>query len=65
MKKVTKKLHKFIDSISAVGPSNMSDDNGMIYYSRTDGSYLTRVGLEGDLDFLLKLGITEQIQDAW
>lgn len=62
MKKVTKKLQKFIDSISTIGDSEISDDNGRIYYSRVDGSYLTRVGMENDLNFLLKLGVTDQIQ---
>ena len=37
----------------------------MIYYSKIDGAYLTRVGMEKDLEFLLKKGITEQIQDGY
>lgn len=66
MKKVTKKLQKFIDSISTIGDSTIKDpiDDGRVYYSKTDGSYLTRVGMENDLNYLLKLGITEQIQSA-
>jgi|TARA_R110000822_G_scaffold6851_14_gene28715 hypothetical protein len=63
MKKVTKKLQKFIDSISEIGDSNIPDDGDKIYYSEVDGSYLTRVGMENDLNFLLKNGITEQIQN--
>ena len=62
MKKVTKKLQKFIDTISIIGDSNIPDDDGKIYYSKVDGSYLTRVGMENDLNFLLKRGVTEQIQ---
>ena len=62
MKKVTKKLQKFINSIANVAPSTIPDDDGDIYYSKVDGSYLTRVGMENDLNYLLKLGITEQIQ---
>lgn len=65
MKKVTKKLQKFIDSISVIGDSNISEDDGKIYYSKVDGSYLTRVGMENDLNFLLKRGVTEQIQDGY
>jgi len=65
MKKVTKKLQKFIDSISIVGESTIPDDDGKIYYSKIDGSYLTRVGMENDLNFLLKRGITEEIQDGY
>ena len=60
--KVTKKSQKFIDSISTIGDSNIPDDDGRIYYSKLDGSYLTRVGMENDLKFLLKYGISEQIQ---
>ena len=65
MKKVTKKLQKFIDSISTIGDSNIPYDDGKIYYSKVDGSYLTRVGMENDLNFLLKNGVTEQIQDGY
>tara|TARA_B110000285_G_scaffold12584_1_gene12464 strand:+ start:1125 stop:1736 length:612 start_codon:yes stop_codon:yes gene_type:complete len=65
MKKVTKKLQRFIDSISTIGDSNIPDDDGKIYYSNVDGSYLTRVGMENELNFLLKRGVTEQIQDGY
>jgi len=65
MKKVTKKLQKFIDSISTIGDSNIPDDEGKIYYSKVDGSYLTRVGMENNLNFLLKRGVTEQIHDGY
>lgn len=65
MKKVTKKLQKFIDSISTIGNSNIPNDNGKIYCSKVDGAYLTRVGMENDLNFLLKIGVTEQIQDGY
>lgn len=64
MKKVTKKLQTFIDSIAIIGKSDIPDDDGEIYYSKVDGSYLTKVGLEKMLHFLLKRGITEQIQDG-
>ena len=63
-KKVTKKLQKFIDLISTVGESDIPNDDGKIYYSNVDGSYLTRVGMENDLGFLLKLGITEHIKSG-
>lgn len=62
MKKVTKKLQKFIDSIATIGDSDIPGDDGKIYYSKVDNSYLTRVGMENDLNFLLKKGVTEQIQ---
>ena len=63
--KVSKKLQEFINSIANVGKSNIPGDDGMIYYSKIDGAYLTRVGMEKDLEFLLKKGITEQIQDGY
>lgn len=65
MKKVTKKLQQFIDSISTIGDSTIPDDDGKIYYSKVDGSYLTRVGMENDLNYLLKLGVSEQIQSGY
>tara|TARA_R110000824_G_scaffold75477_1_gene191575 strand:+ start:68 stop:688 length:621 start_codon:yes stop_codon:yes gene_type:complete len=65
MKKVTKKLQRFIDSISTTGDSKIPNDDGKIYYSKVDGSYLTRVGMENELNFLLKRGVTEQIQDGY
>lgn len=64
-KPVSKKLQEFINSIANIGKSNIPDDDGKIYYSKVDGAYLTRVGMEEDLNFLLKRGITEQIQDGY
>ena len=61
----SKKLQDFINSISTIGNSNIPNDDGKIYYSKVDGAYLTRVGMEKDLNFLLKRGITEQIQDGY
>lgn len=64
-KTVSKKLQEFIDTIANVGNSDIPDDDGKVYYSKVDGSYLTRVGMEQDLNFLFKRGITEQIQDGY
>ncbi len=63
-KNVSKKLQEFINSIAIIGNSTIPDDDGKIYYSKIDGSYLTRVGMEDDLNFLLKIGITEQVQNG-
>lgn len=66
VKRISKKmLMSFIDSIAVVGESKIPDDDGKIYYSKIDGSYLTRVGMEDDLKYLLKMGITEQIQGGY
>jgi len=64
-KTISKKLQEFINSIATIGNSNIPNDDGKIYYSKVDGAYLTRVGTENDLNFLLKRGITEQIQDGY
>lgn len=62
-KKVTKKLQSFIDSIATVQKCKTEGINDeMEYASKTDGSYLTFVGLEKDLEYLMKRGISEQIQ---
>jgi hypothetical protein len=63
--RVSKKLQNFIDSISTIGDSTIPDDDGKVYYSKVDDSYLTRVGMENHLKFLFKRGITEQIQDGY
>lgn len=52
----------FIESIADVVPSSIPDDDGMVYTSKVDGSYLTRTGMEKSLKYLLKRGITDQIQ---
>jgi hypothetical protein len=61
VKHVTKKLQKFIDSIAVVKKSNVPTIDADFYYSKVDGSYLTHVGLEDDLKFLLRKGITDQV----
>lgn len=58
-----KQLMTFISSIADVKPSTISDDeDNMVYYSKIDGSYLTRVGMEESLKHFLKKGITENFQ---
>ncbi len=63
-KKVSKKLQDFINSIATIGDSTIPDDNGKIYYSKLNGSYLGRVGMESELNYLLKLGITDNVQSG-
>ena len=53
-KKVSKKLQSFIDSIAYIDKSTIPGDDGLVYYSKIDGAYPTRVDMEGDLSFLLK-----------
>jgi hypothetical protein len=63
--KVTKKLQKFIESISKIVDTTGVglEEAPQSYVSKIDGSYLTFVGLENNLKFLLKHGITENIQN--
>ena len=35
-----------------------------VYVSKYDGSYLTHVGMEDDLQFLVDRGITEQVSNG-
>jgi len=64
MKRVTNKmLTDFIALVADKKPNNIQDDNASCYYSKIDGSYLTREGMEDKLKFLLKLGIVEQLQN--
>jgi len=67
MKRISqKRLMEFINSIADVKPSPIlgTGDDIPCYYSKIDGSYLTHVGLEKDLKYLLKKGITEQVKQG-
>ncbi len=57
-------LTEFIAKVADLKPSDILDNNAMCYYSKIDGAYFTHEGLEEDLKFLLKKGITEQLQAA-
>ncbi len=64
-KKVSKELQNFINSISVIRKSKIPDDDGNVYCSKIDGSYLTHVGSERQLKFLLDKGITQHIQSGF
>lgn len=67
MKRITKKrLQEFIDKVAYIdewdancGPEGIRK----VYLSKIDGGYFTHVGLENNLKYLLKKGITEQLQN--
>ena len=66
-KRISKKMLKqFIQSVSDIKPSRIpGDEDNQCYYSKIDGAHFTRVGMEvKGFKFLLKLGITEQLQNA-
>ena len=63
-KRITKKKIKdFLEKIAYIAPSSIPGDDEGIYYSKIDGSYLTRVGMEDNVKYLLRHGITEEIQN--
>jgi len=53
---------EYLELVSYVGPSTIPEDDGLIYYSKFDGSYITRVGLEDDVAHLVKRGILEELR---
>ena len=52
---------EWLDKVAYVGVSDIPDDVGEIYLSRFDDSYITRVGMEDNVDFLAKRGVTEEL----
>ena len=64
-KRISKKMiNEFIRKVADKKPSNIPDDDAMAYYSKIDGAYFTREGMEAEgFKFLLRLGITEQLQN--
>jgi hypothetical protein len=64
-KRISKKMLKnFLDSIANVKPIKIGDENKMSYRSKIDDSYITFVGMEDKVKYLLKNGIIEQLQNG-
>ena len=62
-KKVSKEeCIAFLEEIADIVPSRIEGDDGMEYVSKFDGSYLTRVGMEDLISFMVELGITHEVQ---
>ena len=53
---------EYLKLVAYTGVSNIPDDEGLIYYSKFDGSYITRVGMEDTITHLVKRVLTEQLQ---
>ena len=51
-----------MEKVADVVKSNIPGDDGDIYVSKYDGSYITRVGLEERVSFLASRGITDFLQ---
>ena len=67
MKRISKKmLNTFVTNVSNKAPSRIAgDEEYSCYYSKIDGAYFTREGMESEgFKLLLKRGITEQLQNA-
>ena len=57
-------LREFINKVAYLQPSQIPNDDGLIYHSRYDNSYFTHQGLEKDFKFYLRYGITEDLQNT-
>ena len=53
---------EYLKLVAYTGVSNIPDDDGLIYYSKFDGSYITRVGMEDTITHLVKRVLTEQLR---
>jgi len=45
--------------VAFIGGSSIPGDDGKIYYSKYDGSYITRVGMEKSVKWLAKHEVTD------
>lgn len=57
-----KRVVDFINSIAVLGESSIPGDDAKVWLSKMDGSFITRQGLHNDLKWMIKKGITDQIQ---
>lgn len=54
----------YLDKVAKVVPSNIPEDDGEVYISKFDNSYITRVGMEDDAKFLADLEITDELTNG-
>ena len=52
----------FLNEVAKRVPSRLKGDDGEEYISTFDGSYITHVGIEEDVAFMVEHGITQEIQ---
>ena len=55
------KVKKYLEQVAYIGESDIPGDDGKIYYSKFDGSYITRVGQETNIAHLAEMEITENL----
>lgn len=54
-------LNEWLRLVAHTKPSELEGDDGDVYYSNFDDSYITRVGMEDNVKFLAERNITEQL----
>jgi hypothetical protein len=52
---------EYLNKVAYIADSEIQDDDGKIYYSKFDKSYITRVGMEDNIKYLAKLEITDEL----
>jgi len=55
------RVKKYLKLVAYIGDSEIDDDEGKIYYSKFNGDYITRVGMESGAKFLADREITEEL----
>lgn len=64
-KEPTKRVLKWLEENAKVVPSGIpGDEDGEVYVTKEGDLYITRVGMEQNVDFLAKRGITENLQSV-
>ncbi len=54
-------VKEYLGLVAYKAPSDLLSDDEMIYKSKFDDSYVTRVGMESNVEFLADRGITEEL----
>lgn len=54
-------VQDYLKQVAVIGSSDIAGDDGEIYYTKFNGDYITRVGLEENVKFLADREITEEL----
>jgi hypothetical protein len=52
---------EFLEKTAYIADSDIPEDDGKVYVSKFNGSYITRVGMENEIKFLADREITEEL----
>lgn len=55
------KIKEWLDKVSYLGDSKVSEEKGNTYFSRFDNSYITVLGMEDNIKYLAELEITDEL----